>query len=149
MDSRTGRHGRASVAVEIQKANGLAPFTHGSLSGKYTRDTLSDPDNRYAGFDILPFDKEHGFERLRAIAKTYGATVAQVALTWLLARPGVTSVLVGTSKLAQLDDNLGAADLHLSTADIDELDAATPLIPVYPNWFIDQMTDQPMSQALD
>ncbi|MGH3934843.1 MAG: aldo/keto reductase [Pseudonocardiaceae bacterium] len=87
---------KASAALEIQKANGLAPFTHGQmhysllgrdverdvipmmrryglgltvwsplasgfLSGKYTRDTLSDPDNRYAGFDILPFDKEHGF----------------------------------------------------------------------------------------
>jgi hypothetical protein len=48
---------------------------------QYTRDTLSDPDNRYAGFDILPFDKEHGFsvvERLRAIAKTYDASVAQL-----------------------------------------------------------------------
>jgi hypothetical protein len=38
--------------------------------------------DRYAGFDILPFDKEHGFsvvERLRAIAKTYDASVAQCA----------------------------------------------------------------------
>ena len=178
---------KASAALEIQKANGLAPFTHGQmhysllgrdverdvipmmrryglgmtvwsplasgfLSGKYTRDTLSDPDNRYAGFDILPFDKEHGFtvvERLRAIAKTYDASVAQVALAWLLAKSSVTSVLVGTSKLAQLEDNLGAADLHLSPADIGELDAATPLMPVYPNWFIDQMTDQQVTQALE
>lgn len=177
---------KASAALEIQKANGLAPFTHGQmhysllgrdverdvipmmrryglgmtvwsplasgfLSGKYTRDTLSDPDNRYAGFDILPFDKEHGFtlvERLRTIAKTYDASVAQVALAWLLARPSVTSVLVGSSKLAQLDDNLGAADLHLSSADIDDLDAATPLVAVYPNWFVDQMADQPLVQAL-
>ncbi len=178
---------KASAALEIQKANGLAPFTHGQmhysllgrdverdvipmmrryglgmtvwsplssgfLSGKYTRETLVDPDNRYAGFDILPFDKEHGFtvvERLRVIAGKYGASVAQVALAWLLERPAVTSVLLGTSKLVQLDDNLGAADLHLSSTDIDELDAATPLDPVYPNWFVDQMADQPVSQALE
>jgi aryl-alcohol dehydrogenase-like predicted oxidoreductase len=177
---------KASAALEIQKAHGLAPFTHGQmyysllgrdverdvvpmmqryglgmtvwsplaagfLSGKYTRDTLSDPDNRYAGFDILPFDKEHGFvlvERLRAIASTHDASVAQVALAWLLAKPSVTSVLAGASKLSQLDDNLGAADLTLSPADIDELDAATPLLPVYPNWFSDQLADQPLAQAL-
>lgn len=100
----------------------------------------------------MPFDKEHGFtvvERLRAIAGKHDASVAQVALAWLLARPSVTSVLVGTSKLAQLDDNLGATDLYLSSADIGELDAATPLIPVYPDWFVDQMADQPVSQALE
>lgn len=178
---------KASAALEIQQANGLAPFTHGQmhysllsrdverdvvpmmrryglgmtvwsplasgfLSGKYTRETLSDPDNRYAGFDLLPFDKEHGFtvvEHLRTIAGRYEASVAQVALAWLLAKKSVTSVLVGASKLAQLDDNLGAADLHLSSADIDELDAATPLAPVYPNWFVDQLADQPLLQALE
>ncbi|MGH8169929.1 MAG: aldo/keto reductase, partial [Steroidobacteraceae bacterium] len=97
---------KAAAALEIQKANGLAPFTHGQmyysllgrdverdvipmmrryglgltvwsplasgfLSGKYTRETLSDPNNRLSGFDILPFDKEAGFrlvERMRAIA---------------------------------------------------------------------------------
>lgn len=89
-----------------------SPLASGFLSGKYTGDTLSDPDNRYAGFDILPFDKEHGFtvvQRLHLIAKTYDASVAQVG----------------------------------------ELDAATPLMPVYPNWFVDQMADQPVTQALE
>ncbi|MDQ4031247.1 MAG: hypothetical protein M3332_02815 [Actinomycetota bacterium] len=61
----------------------------------------------------------------------------------------MTSVLVGTSKLAQLDDALGAADVRLSSADIGELDAATPLMPVYPNWCVDQMADQPLTHALE
>jgi diketogulonate reductase-like aldo/keto reductase len=61
----------------------------------------------------------------------------------------VTSVLIGASKLAQLDDNLGAADVHLTPDDIAELDAATPLLPVYPNWYIDSLTDQPVNQALN
>ncbi len=59
-----------------------------------------------------------------------------------------TSVLIGASKLSQLDDNLGAADVHLTHDDIAELDAATPLPPVYPNWFIDNLTDQPVSHTL-
>jgi aryl-alcohol dehydrogenase-like predicted oxidoreductase len=177
---------KVAAALEIQKANGLAPFTHGQmhysllgrdverdvvpmmqryglgmtvwsplasgfLSGKYTRETLSEPGNRYAGFDILPFDKEHGFgvvDRLRAIAGRHDASVAQTALAWLLGRPSVTSVLIGAAKLAQLDDNLGAADVHLTSDDIAELDAATPLHPVYPNWYIDSLTDQPVNQAL-
>jgi aryl-alcohol dehydrogenase-like predicted oxidoreductase len=176
----------AAAAVEIQKANGLAPFTHGQmhysllgrdverdvipmmrryglgltvwsplasgfLSGKYTRETLSAPDNRYSGFDILPFDKEHGFklvERLRAISSKHDASVAQVAIAWLLAKNAVTSVLVGATKPHQLDDNLAAVDLTLTEAEIAELDAATPLAPVYPNWFIENLADRPIAQAL-
>ncbi|MDQ2882971.1 MAG: aldo/keto reductase [Actinomycetota bacterium] len=128
-----------------------SPLASGFLSGKYTRETLSEPGNRYAGFDILPFDKEHGFavvERLRAIAMRHDSSVAQAALAWLPARPSVTSVLVGSSKLAQLDDNLGAADVHLTSDDIAELDAATPLPAVYPNWYIDSLTDQPVNHGL-
>ena len=177
---------KVAAALEIQKANGLAPFTHGQmhysllgrdverdvvpmmqryglglsvwsplasgfLSGKYTRDNLGDPDNRYSGFDILPFDKEHGFklvERMRAIADAHGASVAQVAIAWLLSKKAVTSVLLGASKPHQLQDNLGAADLALTAAEISALDAETVPAPVYPNWFIDNLADQPLAQAL-
>ena len=177
---------KVAAALEIQKAHGLAPFTHGQmhysllgrdierdvipvlrryglgltiwsplasgfLSGKYTRENLADPQNRYSGFDILPFDKEHGFklvERMRAIGAQYDASVAQVAYAWLLAKDVVTSVLVGATKSSQLEDNLGAADLVLSADDIAALDAATPLMPVYPNWFNDNLADQPAAQAL-
>lgn len=128
-----------------------SPLAAGFLSGKYTRESLSDPANRYSGFDILPFDKEQGFrlvDRLRQIADAHGASVAQVALAWLLARPGVTSILLGASKAHQLDDNLGAANVALTAAEIAELDAATPLAPVYPNWFIDGLVDQPAAAAL-
>jgi len=177
---------KVAAAMEIQKANGLAPFTHGQmhysllgrdverdvipmmqryelgltvwsplasgfLSGKYTRENLGDPDNRYSGFDILPFDKEQGFklvERMRGIADHHGASVAQVAIAWLLAKKAVTSVLLGASKPHQLKDNLGAADLALTPAEIAALDAETVPAPVYPNWFIDNLVDQPVAQAL-
>ncbi|HEY6514509.1 MAG TPA: aldo/keto reductase [Steroidobacteraceae bacterium] len=178
---------KAAAALELQKANGLAPFTHGQmyyslvgrdverdvipmmrrygvgltvwsplasgfLSGKYTRQTLSDPNNRLSGFDILPFDKEEGFklvERLRVIAAAHEASVAQVAIAWLLARQGVTSVIVGSTKLSQLEDNLQATAVTLSAAQIAELDAATPLAPVYPNFFTDNIaSDRQLVEAL-
>jgi aryl-alcohol dehydrogenase-like predicted oxidoreductase len=176
----------AAAALEIQKTNGLARFTHGQvnytllardaerdiipmmrhyglgltvwsplaggfLSGKYTRESLKNPENRYSGFDVLPFDKEHGFtlvEHMRNIAQYHGATVAQVAIAWLLAREAVSSVIVGAAKLDQLRDNLGAADLTLAAEEIAKLDAASPLAPVYPNWILAMMADGPVVKAL-
>jgi diketogulonate reductase-like aldo/keto reductase len=86
-----------------------SPLASGFLSGKYRRENLPDPDNRYSGFDILPFDKEHGFkvvEKMQGIAANHNATVAQVAVAWLLSREAVTSVLIGATKRSQLEDNL-------------------------------------------
>jgi aryl-alcohol dehydrogenase-like predicted oxidoreductase len=177
---------KVAAAMEIQKAHGFAPFTHGQmyysllgrdverdvipmmaryglgltiwsplasgfLSGKYTRQTLSDPNNRFSGFDLLPFDKEHGFqlvERMRAIASAHEASVAQVAIAWLLAKKAVTSVLLGASRLSQLNDNLGAVDVTLTAEEVSHLDAATELAPVYPNWFIERVADPSVAQAL-
>ena len=177
---------KTAAALEIQRREGWAPFTHGQmyysllgrdlerdvlpmmrrygigltvwsplaggfLSGKYTPENLSDPDTRYGGFDILPFDKARGFElveRMRAIAAGHGASVAQVAIAWLLARNAVTSVIVGAAKRYQLDDNLAAADLALSPAEIAALEAATALSPVYPNWFMEKLGDGPSATAL-
>src|SRR6201999_3624213 len=98
-----------------------SPLAFGFLGGTYTRESLSDPGNRFSNFDILPFDKERGFslgERMRTIAAAHGAQVAQVAIAWLLARTAVTSVLVGATKLQQLEDNLAAVDLTLTPEEI-------------------------------
>jgi aryl-alcohol dehydrogenase-like predicted oxidoreductase len=128
-----------------------SPLAAGFLSGKYTRENLSDPANRYSGFDILPFDKERGFalvEQMRTIASAHHASVAQVAIAWLLSRPAVTSVLLGATKRSQLEDNLGAASLQLSESELADLDAATPLAPVYPNWFQRNLADTQTAEAL-
>jgi hypothetical protein len=58
--------------------------------------------------------------------------MAQVALAWVLAQPGITSSIVGPSTLSQLDDSLLAADLVLEAEDLRDLDAATALPPIYP-----------------
>lgn len=129
-----------------------SPLASGFLSGKYTRETLSDSDNRYSGFDILPFDKEKAFalvDHLRLLASAHRASVAQVALAWLLAQDAVSSLLIGASKLPQLEDNLGALDVTLTADELAELDRLTALPPAYPNWFTDRIAvDQPLVQAL-
>lgn len=177
---------KTAAALELQRANGLARFTHGQmhysllgrdierdvipmmrqygvgltvwsplssgfLSGKYTRENLKDPDNRISGFDLLPFDKEHGFrvvEQMRGVASAHGCSVVQVALAWLLAKPAVTSVILGAAKLHQLEDNLGAVGVKLHAEEIAALDSATAPAPVYPNWFIDNLADRPTAEAL-
>jgi aryl-alcohol dehydrogenase-like predicted oxidoreductase len=85
---------------------------------------------------------------MRAIASAHTASVAQIAIAWLLARGVVTSVLIGATKTHQLEDNLAAADVTLSPTEIAELDAATALPPVYPNWFINNLADRPVAEAL-
>jgi aryl-alcohol dehydrogenase-like predicted oxidoreductase len=129
-----------------------SPLAAGFLSGKYTRETLKDPENRLSGFDIIPIDKEKGFllvDRLRDIAKAHGATVAQVSLAWLLAKPVVASIIVGASKPAQLEDNLGALKVTLTDAEIQELDKRTAPPVQYPTWFHERTVDPVHKEALE
>jgi aryl-alcohol dehydrogenase-like predicted oxidoreductase len=100
---------------------------------------------------MLSFDKDHGFallDRMRGIAAARGSSVPQVAYAWLLARPQVSSVLVGATTLEQLDDNLAAADLVLSPEDIAALDELTRPARVYPYWMIEDNSDRKRRQAL-
>jgi len=127
-----------------------SPLTSGFLSGKYTRENLSDKDNRFSGFDMIPFDKEFGFklvDRMRDVAGRHKASVAQVALAWLLSRPAVSSVIVGASKPHQLDDNLGAVNVRLAIDEITMLDEFTKPRAIYPNWFNEMTVDAPVKEA--
>ena len=114
-----------------------SPLAGGFLSGKFTRDGSNDADARRTSFDFPPIDKSHVFDiidAMRPIAQAHNASVAQVALAWLLAKRAVTSIIIGAKRMEQLDDNLGAIDLELTkeeTAQLDEV-SATP-VP-YPAW---------------
>lgn len=128
-----------------------SPLTGGFLSGKYTPETLAAKENRLSAFDFVPFDKEAGFrlvEEMRRIGKAHGASVAQIALAWLLAKPYVTSVIVGASKMSQLEDNLKAADVQLLENELAQLDEITAPPALYPGWFTDKTTDQQHKEAL-
>jgi aryl-alcohol dehydrogenase-like predicted oxidoreductase len=151
----TGRDVEHEV-VPFMQHSGLgmtvwSPLAGGFLSGKYTRENLKDPENRLSGFDLLPFDKEMGFklvERLREIGKAHGASVAQVALAWLLSKPIVSSIIIGASKIHQLEDNLGALIISLSSAELAELDALTAPAAQYPGWFSERTVDAVHKNAL-
>jgi aryl-alcohol dehydrogenase-like predicted oxidoreductase len=128
-----------------------SPLASGFLSGKYTRQDPTGGQGRMATFDFLPFDKEKGYalvEKLRAIGQRHKASVAQVSLAWLLAKPYVTSILLGASKVAQLEDNLGVENVTLDAEDVAELDRETAPAEVYPNWFQTKVADGQVRDAL-
>ena len=128
-----------------------SPLASGFLSGKYTRAacrirTTVSPDST-----CCRSTRSMGFRWSSVCARSpreHAASVAQAAVAWLLAKKEVSSVLIGASKLNQLDDNLGAANVTLTEAEMAELDAATALSPVYPNWFIERLQDEVTTKAL-
>jgi aryl-alcohol dehydrogenase-like predicted oxidoreductase len=118
-----------------------SPLSGGFLSGKYQRDNPNPEGARRSGFQFPPIDEARGFdavEALERIAKEKNASVAQVALAWLLAQPGVTSIIIGANKMSQLEDNLKAADLELTAAEIEVLSATTAPATQYPQWMIER-----------
>ena len=121
-----------------------SPLSGGFLSGKYTRDNPTPEGARRSGFQFPPIDEARGFDAVDAlarIAKEKGATIAQVALAWLLAQPGVTSIIIGANKMSQLEDNLKAADLELTAAEIEVLSATTAPQAQYPQWMIERQNE--------
>ena len=115
-----------------------SPLAGGFLSGKYDREQTGG-EGRRASFDFPPVDKDRGFDvidSIRPIAAAHDASVAQVALAWLLHQKAVTSVIVGANKPEQLRDNLGAVELTLSPDDLAALDAVSALPPEYPGWMM-------------
>src|SRR2546427_12129647 len=74
---------------------------------------------------------------LVAAAREAGCTPAQLALAWQLEKPEITSVIIGARNLAQLEDNLGAAVVHVSPEIMTRLEDATRIAPEYPGVFID------------
>jgi len=115
-----------------------SPLAGGLLSGKYRRDKDATEGRHVEGWDEPPVrdsDKLYDtIEVLVEIAESHSVSAAQIALAWLLGRPGVTSIVVGARTDEQLADNLKAADLKLSEEERKRLDdvSAPPLI--YPFW---------------
>jgi aryl-alcohol dehydrogenase-like predicted oxidoreductase len=129
-----------------------SPLAGGFLSGKYTRaKPKGESGDRLGGFEFLPYDRDKGYELvdlLQTIGAKRGASPAQVSLAWLLTRPVVASILVGASSRKQLDENLEAAGVQLSSEDLAALDTATKPVAIYPNWFNERVVDAKAYQAL-
>ncbi len=121
-----------------------SPLAGGLLSGKFARDGKGPEGARRVVFDFPPVDKDRAFaivDAMRPIAEAHGASVARVALAWLLQRKGVMSVIIGAKTIEQLDDNLAAAKLTLSAEEIATLDTVSALPPEYPGWMIGRQSE--------
>ncbi len=128
-----------------------SPLAGGFLTGRYTREKPQGDGGRLAGFDVLPYDREKGYQVvdcLKEMSARKGASPAQFALAWLLAKPVVTSILIGASKPEQLEDNLRAVDVPLAPSELRELDEITAPTPIYPNWFNQNIRDEVADKAL-
>jgi aryl-alcohol dehydrogenase-like predicted oxidoreductase len=116
-----------------------SPLAGGLLSGKYTRNSTPE-EGRRVNFDFPPVNRERVYDVVDAmgeIAKTKKASVAQVALAWLLHQPVVTTVIIGAKRPEQLEDNLKAIDLQLDSSELEKLNAVSQLAPEYPGWMVE------------
>jgi aryl-alcohol dehydrogenase-like predicted oxidoreductase len=117
-----------------------SPLAGGFLSGKYSRDSKGPEGSRRTTFDFPPIDRERGFDiidAMRPIAKAHDASVARVALAWLIHQPHVTSVIIGAKTKDQLVDNVAATALKLSAQELETLTKVSALAPEYPGWMLE------------
>jgi aryl-alcohol dehydrogenase-like predicted oxidoreductase len=127
--------------LEAEKVGLLvwSPLAGGLLSGKFNRTNQKVTDSRRTEYDFPVVDKERTWNILDVmapIAKAHGCSPARVSLAWLLAKPVVTSVILGAKRLDQLQDNLAAVELTLTQDELRRLDEVSTLSPEYPGWVL-------------
>src|SRR6185295_6440339 len=130
------------VPLAIDQGLGIlvwSPIAGGLLSGKYRRGVEAPAGSRHLGeWDEPPVhDQEKLYDIVEAlveVGEAHGVSAARVALAWLLARPAVTSVIVGARTEEQLADNLAAAELTLGADELARLDEASANPLPYPFW---------------
>ena len=106
------------------------PLASGLLTGKYRRNAAMPAGARLTNAPRLAetYITDENWtivERLEAFAAERGHTLLELAFSWLLARPMVTSVIAGATKPEQLDQNIRAADWKLTAEDMSAIDAIT------------------------
>jgi aryl-alcohol dehydrogenase-like predicted oxidoreductase len=118
------------VPLALEFGLGITPWSplkSGALSGKYTRKNVGQVKGD-RGFFLDSFLGEKAYavvDVLEAIAKVHNSTPARIALAWVQGRPGVTSTIIGARRMAQLEDNVKALEVTLTTEERAQLDALT------------------------
>ncbi|HVS98163.1 MAG TPA: aldo/keto reductase [Puia sp.] len=150
---------RELVPLLVDQKIGLlvwSPLAGGFLSGKFRRDSKPSEGTRRTTFDFPPVDKERGYniiDVLDPMAKAKGASIAQLALAWLLHQPVVTSVIIGANKMEQLEDNLKSPDVKFTDDELKKLDQVSRLPKEYPGWMLefqgyDRQLEWPMERKM-
>ncbi len=129
-----------------------SPLAGGLLSGKYRRNQPPPAGSRHASEWSEPpvYDEDKLYDTvdvLIEIADAHGVSAAQVALAWLLERPGITSVIVGARTAEQLADNLAAAELALTPEEQSRLEEVSRPDLVYPFWHQKVTASDRLSEA--
>jgi aryl-alcohol dehydrogenase-like predicted oxidoreductase len=129
-----------------------SPIAGGLLSGKYRRGVSEPEGARHTGGHAEPpvydWDKLYDIiDVIVSVAEEHNVSGAQVALAWLLQRPGVTSVIVGGRTEAQFKDNLAAADLKLTEHQVKRLTEVSQPMLLYPYWHQNWSVWDRMSEA--
>jgi aryl-alcohol dehydrogenase-like predicted oxidoreductase len=143
------------VPSAIDQGLGLliwSPLAGGLLSGKYRRGQPPPEGSRHASEWSEPpiYDEDKLYDTIEAVvevAEGRGVSPAQVALAWLLGRPGVTSVIVGARTDEQLADNLAAAELELSADEHARLEEVSRPPLLYPFWHQRNTANDRLSEA--
>jgi len=140
LEAREAEYELLPIGVD-QGLGGLiwSPLAGGLLSGKYTRDIQTQQGTRFAeGWTEPPI---HDFDRLwnivdvlREMANEKNVSPAQVALAWLLHRPGVSSLVIGGRNIEQIEVNIAASELKLSLEEMDRLNEVSKPALLYPYW---------------
>jgi voltage-dependent potassium channel beta subunit len=116
------------LPVTDKKGIGLvvwSPLAMGMLTGKY--DDGVPEDSRFgknSGFGerYLTDDNARRVRALKEVADELGVTRSQLALAWVLRQPGVSSVITGATKVSQMEDNLGAAEIELTSEQLEKIE---------------------------
>src|ERR1700742_1684806 len=127
--------------LEAEKTGLLvwSPLAGGLLSGKFSRENQKPEGTRRSDFDFPFVDKERTWRILDVMApsaKAHNCSPARISLAWLLAKPVVTSIIIGAKRLDQLEDNIAAVDLKLTADELKKLDEVSALPPEYPGWML-------------
>ncbi|WP_312794485.1 aldo/keto reductase [Tianweitania sp.] len=135
---------REIVPLMAEEKLGLmvwSPLAGGLLSGKYGPGAPNEGEGRRKNFDFPPVNTDKAWPivaAMREVASKHGSDVATVALAYILAKPFVMSVIIGASRMDQLEQNLAAVDLQLDADDLGKLDEISKLAPEYPGWMLER-----------
>jgi len=117
-----------------------SPLAGGLLSGKFRSAEDKGPAGaRRGAFDFPLVDKARAFrcvDTMRPMATSRNVSVAQIALAWLLAKPFVTTVIIGAKSMDQLRDNIESTRVQLDDSEVKQLDEVSALPAEYPGWML-------------
>lgn len=133
---------RELVPLIMDEQMGLlvwSPLAGGLLSDKFGSGRPAAEGARRLNFDFPPVNRDRAsacIAEIRKIADDRDVSVARIAIGWLLAKPHVTSVIIGAKRIEQLEDNIAATRVVLTAEELTRLDAVSELPGEYPGWMI-------------